>query len=829
MGPAPREPGGITERVLVGWTRWSMTHPVLCLAIVLAVTGAALVPVFRIRLNPDLGALLPEGSASTSKLQRATSRVGGTDLFAVTAEGLNPDLNLRAVDQLASRVATWDECAWVAVERKFDRLEKKALLFIPAANLAEIRGAIQEQIEYETCARTPLCVNLEEKAPPDLKGLFRKAVDASVLSEMGGEDVIETILGEGEVKAGERFMSRDGKVAAMLARLAEPATNIDFARMIRKRIERIIANMPQELRDKVTVKVRGAYDATREYDITARESTIVSFFSMGLMFFIVLLFFSQKRALAIVLVPLVIGAVLSLAFASIVYQSLNSITAFIVAILLGMGIDYSVHIQRSFTEEALKHDDEAYAMAMGMRSIARPVLVAAATTVGALLTLRFAHFRGFKEYGTIAAFGIVACLLTAVVVIPPLNALFSRVRKVRPPRFTIEDGDGAQAGGGGAPGRPLMRAAVAAALMVVAAATIAVAPYALNVKFETDFKKFRAPGVGELEELEKAIGTGRANPMIILGGSEAQMRRLHPQLAAKLKAQAEGKKEKLVSGFLTIASVMPAAAEQRQRLEEIAQLEALLQTKVLGHVKGENKKKIDKLRDLASVKTPVGVDDLPFWARNLLREKNGSVGRIGYVYPAIDRWSAKEVQWLRAEYDTLDDGGRKVEVASSSFVFLDIISVVESDARSVGIIASLIIFVILLLDLRSVFGAAVCFFTLMGAVLWTLAIMRLTGINIGVYNLLVLPTLMGTGIDASVYLWHRWKQLGSNRIRYLMGSTGMATVVALLTTAAGFSGLMMSIHPGLRSIAYFALPGFGLVIVFSFIFMPAVFYLARKT
>jgi predicted RND superfamily exporter protein len=828
MCPAPREPGGITDRVLIGWARWSMTYPVLCLAIVLAVTAAALVPVLRIKLNPDLGALLPEGSASTSKLQRATSRVGGTDLFAVTAEGLNPDLNLRAVDQLASRVATWDECAWVAVERKFDRLEEKALLFIPAANLVEIRGAIQEQIEYETCARSPLCVNLEEKAPPDLKGLFRKAVEASVLSEMGGEDIIESILGEGEAKAGGRFMSKDGKVAAMLARLAEPATNIDFARMIRKRIERIIENMPRALRDKVTVKVRGAYDATREYDITARESTVVSFFSLGLMFFIVLLFFSQKRALAIVLVPLVIGAVLSLAFASVVYRSLNSITAFIVAILLGMGIDYSVHIQRCFTEEALKRDDEAYAMALGLRGIVRPVFVAALTTIAALLTLRFAHFRGFKEYGTIAAFGIAACLLTAVAVIPPLNALFSRVRKVRPPRFMIEDDDGAQAGKDAAPARPVTRAAVAAALMAVIAATIAVAPYALNVSFETDFKKFRAPGVGELEDLERAIGTGRANPMIILGGSEAQMRRLHLQLAAKLKAQEDGRMEKLVSGFLTIASVMPAAAEQRQRLDEIARLETLLQTKVLRHVQGENKEKIDKLRDLASVKTPVGVDDLPFWARNLLREKDGSIGRIGYIYPAIDRWSAKEVRWLRDAYDTLNDGGKKVDVASSSFVFLDIISVVERDARGVGIIASLVIFLILLLDLRSVLGAAVCFSTLGGAVLWTLAVMRLTGINIGVYNLLVLPTLMGTGIDASVYLWHRWRQVGRNRIRYLMGSTGMATVVALLTTAAGFSGLMMSIHPGLRSIAYFALPGFGFVILFSFIFMPAVFFLARK-
>ena len=142
--------------------------------------------------------------------------------------------------------------------------------------------------------------------------------------------------------------------------------------------------------------------------------------------------------------------------------------------------------------------------------------------------------------------------------------------------------------------------------------------------------------------------------------------------------------------------------------------------------------------------------------------------------------------------------------------------------------ASLVIFLILLIDLRSVLGALVCFGTLGGAILWTLALMRLTGINIGVYNLLVLPTLMGTGIDASVYLWHRWKQVGARQLRYLMSSTGMSVIMALVTTAAGFSGLLLSIHPGLRSIAYFALPGAGLIIVFSFVLLPAFFVLRSK-
>lgn len=808
-----------------------MANPVASLAAVLLLAAAALVPVSRLKLNPDLGALLPEGSASTSRLEHATDRIGGTDLFAVTAEGINAELNLKAVEYLAAHMKKWDECLWVAVGRRFDRLEKKALLYVPAKNIREIRDAVQAQIEYETCARSPLCVNLEEMNPPDFKALFEKAMEESVFDEMGAEGLKQGFLDPGDDPTRGRFMSKDGKVAALLARLSEPATNIDFAKTIRKRVNALVEGMPQDLREKVTVNVRGAYDATREYEIIKRESAVVSIFSLAIMFFLTLLFFTQKRSIVIVLAPLVIGAVLSLGFASIVYGELNSITAFIVAILLGMGIDYAIHIQRRFTEEAARTTDETAAMLAGIRVIFRPLLVAAATTICALMTLRFAHFRGFKEYGTIAAVGIVFCFLTAIATIPPLNALFSRVRRVRPGRFIFDaDEDLNSPSMEDENGRPKRshRLAAAAVLIAVIGASILMLPYGANVAFETDFKKFRAPGIGQLEELEKAIGTGRANPLILLGSSEAQMRRIHGQLSQKFKDQKEGYTERLVTGFLTIASVIPSEDQQAGRLAEIRKLESVLKTKVLGHVKGENRKKIDKLKALASVRDPIVFDDLPFWARNLLREKNGSVGRIGYVYPAVDRWSAKEVAWLRAEYDVLKDGNSKVEVASSSFVFLDIVSVVKEDTTKVGIAASLMIFLILLIDLRSIVGAVVCFATLGGAILWTLALMRFSGINIGVYNLLVLPTLMGVGIDSSVYLWHRWKQLGQRRIKYLMSSTGMAIVVALLTTAAGFSGLLMSIHPGLRSIVYFALPGIGFIILFSFVLMPAVFVLTRR-
>ena len=71
--------------------------------------------------------------------------------------------------------------------------------------------------------------------------------------------------------------------------------------------------------------------------------------------------------------------------------------------------------------------------------------------------------------------------------------------------------------------------------------------------------------------------------------------------------------------------------------------------------------------------------------------------------------------------------------------------------------------------------------------------MGLWPLRLNFFNLVVMPAVVGLGIDASIHLWHA-------RTSTNLAATSKAAVLAALTTVAGFSGLLAAAHLGLRSI-----------------------------
>jgi hypothetical protein len=61
--------------------------------------------------------------------------------------------------------------------------------------------------------------------------------------------------------------------------------------------------------------------------------------------------------------------------------------------------------------------------------------------------------------------------------------------------------------------------------------------------------------------------------------------------------------------------------------------------------------------------------------------------------------------------------------------------------------------------------------------------------------------------------------LGS--IRRVLRSTGEHVTMGSLTTMIGFGGLLLSFHPGLRSIGELAVVGIGMTLLAALLFLPA--------
>ncbi len=117
---------------------------------------------------------------------------------------------------------------------------------------------------------------------------------------------------------------------------------------------------------------------------------------------------------------LLVGLVWAVGTAAIVVGQLNMMTVMMAVILIGLGIDFSIHIISGFTERRAAGDSIAEAMEKTFLKSGKGILTGALTTACAFLTLVISHSRGMKEMGLVTGTGLLAILLATMLFLPSL-------------------------------------------------------------------------------------------------------------------------------------------------------------------------------------------------------------------------------------------------------------------------------------------------------------------------------------------------------------------------------------------------------------------------
>ncbi len=101
---------------------------------------------------------------------------------------------------------------------------------------------------------------------------------------------------------------------------------------------------------------------------------------------------------------------------------INLLTVLVSALLVGIGIDYSIHIRHRFMEEIGKGESVEQATRETMVRIGGAVLGAASTSLAAMGTLLFSRMPAIGVFGEIVALEFLACLCAVFFVLPTLLA-----------------------------------------------------------------------------------------------------------------------------------------------------------------------------------------------------------------------------------------------------------------------------------------------------------------------------------------------------------------------------------------------------------------------
>ncbi|MEE9292584.1 MAG: MMPL family transporter [Acidobacteriota bacterium] len=115
-------------------------------------------------------------------------------------------------------------------------------------------------------------------------------------------------------------------------------------------------------------------------------------------------------------IQVLVGVVWMLAAMSIFGIKMNFVNAFVTTMILGVGIDYGIHIIHRISQEGLSNP-------AGLLETGKAVVMAAMTNIAGFGALGVSNYPGLSSMGLVCTIGSFTCLITALTMLPALMIL----------------------------------------------------------------------------------------------------------------------------------------------------------------------------------------------------------------------------------------------------------------------------------------------------------------------------------------------------------------------------------------------------------------------
>ena len=769
----------------------------LILIIALILSGLGLHLSLKLPLQSDLAALLPENFESVKELRRTSDKVGGFETLEILVQGENFEAIKRYAALLVDEIKKSSMVSFIAFERDVDFYERHALLYIDYDELVEIRDRIQDRKEKTTLEYNPFFVDLEEEEDEEVE-------------ELSFEDFEEKY----QVTDSQRFLISEDKSILVIKIFPESSTrNIDFARRFYREIRSRVESLPpEEFEPSLFVEYGGNFkNKIDEYEVLLRDVRSTAVIGLSAVFLLIMLYFRRWFVGFFIGIPLAMSLLWTFGLAYLVIGELNTMTVFLFVVLFGMGIDFGIHMFSRYSEERKHGAGVKPALNTTIQKTGRALATTAVTTSIAFFSLMLADFKGFFEFGFIAGTGILFSFLAMALVSPAFIIVFEKLGlvKSRPPRAEK-------------PGEPSRRLPLAKTFLIAGIGLAVLAAVVLpQMEFEYDFSNLRAniPTSQAVKDKLTPINKESNSPAVVLADNEADLLALEQLIQAKI----QNDPTPTIDKFRSIYTMLPS--RQEEKLALISEIKELVDENLLEQLSQEERERAEELLSYTDV-SKVEVKDLPVEVKRLFRGKDGTTGEFAYIYAKVRLANAHNSFAFSEDVRNLRiPSGKVFNATNSSIIFADMLTMMLREGKRAIAITFFSVFLLVLLDLRSFKQALLVLTPLILGILWLTLVMFLFKIKLNFFNMIIIPTIIGIGIDNGVHIYHRYKQEGPGSVLKVLRYTGMAVIISSLTTMVGFSGLIFAYHAGLNAIGELAILGISLTLVAALVILPAIFQL----
>ncbi|WP_136668231.1 1-acyl-sn-glycerol-3-phosphate acyltransferase [Flavobacterium sp. H122] len=526
--------------------------------------------------------------------------------------------------------------------------------------------------------------------------------------------------------------------------------------------------------------------------------------SLGALMLILILFYRKIFIPVIIFIPTLFGIAVAIAGLVFLKGTISAISLSVGAVLLGVTIDYSLHIMTHY-----RHNSNVEAL---YKDITMPLLMSSSTTAVAFLCLLFVNSEALKDLGIFAAISVMVSAVFSLLIIPHL---YKPKEGVTIERQTVLD----KVAGFSFEKNKF--------LIISSVIVIAVSLFTFgNVKFNNNLADLNfIPSEIKNAENKLESSSNLTSKSIYLATYGNSIDEALKNNAALFQNLSEEKSENKILNFSSIGGIVLSQEAQNQKIEKwnsfwSAQRKAEVKSRLiasgakLGFKPEAHQNFYDMLaKDFAPITFKEYSQLKALFLEEFVTEKNGfyTISSVAKVSPdQRDRFvSTMDVQ---KEVITIDR-----QQMNETFL-----GKLRDDFNSLINYSFIAVILILFMFFKRIELVIISTIPIAVTGVVTAGIMSWFDIQLNIFSLIVCTLIFGHGVDFSIFMTSALQKeytTGKNETK----TYRISIILAALTTVLAIGALIFAKHPALKSISAVSLIGVFAALIITFVFYPVLF------
>ena len=564
--------------------------------------------------------------------------------------------------------------------------------------------------------------------------------------------------------------------------------------------------------------------------------------------------FRSVKGVVFPLVGLSSALIWTYGFLNLAGARFTALEVAVAPLVLGLGIDYSIHLQRRYNSFRSEVSDASSAWLGACAKLSTPLGLAVITTVSAFLANIISPLPPLETFGIALAVGVISAFVNATVVVGALHVVLDSSSNdvvnepIRMPKLASKVVE-------------LQRSQQAIVLIMALIITGAAIVGAMGLETEFDLSDFLDEDMEIMEvrnQLESEYESAGWKVVYVLmepsSGKESisddkslltEMRGLHSDLANNHDVVGGGNSDGSPSYEGPYKVLYDAVDNDKQFGERYGLV--ISKGRLIDSSNLNLGGAFQELSMNDSTADPFTNDS---WADRV--SKTVSLDGESIVFIRIEirvdastsSDTSRVVEWFEEELGSEDDGGKMrselsgvavIHVTGDLVALQNVLDGLNSSQLSSTAISFTVSFLVLLLLTRRPVPALVVLTPVVLATIWVVGSMVLLSLKWNVLTVMVTALSLGIGIDYVIHMWRRFEAEREKReniwdaLEETLSTTGVALILSAGTTALGFLVLLLSPMPVVQQFGLVTALTVTFSLILSIIVLPVLLLMAENS